>query len=197
LRRPPGAHKLGFMLRRAAAVLAVCSVAGVRAQELPVRTWNVRDGLIQSRVNDVHRDTNGFVWFATWDGVSRFDGVQFTNFGTHEGLPNPLVWCVAEAPDHTLWLGTHGGGLARIADVGQAVIAEPEGDSNPARRVFEIAFDRDGRRLAVAGASAAVSVWDLDWKAWHAAACRIAGRSLSRDEWRRFIGDEPYRSTCD
>ncbi|MFN0006721.1 MAG: two-component regulator propeller domain-containing protein [Planctomycetota bacterium] len=137
------------MLVRAAAVLALWSVANVGAQELPVRTWNVRDGLVQSRVNDIHRDSNGFVWFATWDGVSRFDGVQFTNFSTHEGLPNPLVWCVAEAPDHVLWLGTHGGGLARIADVGQAVVTEPEGESNPARRVFGIAFDGDGRMWIV------------------------------------------------
>jgi signal transduction histidine kinase/streptogramin lyase len=133
------------MLVRAALVLACSTVASAWAQELPVRTWNVRDGLVQSRVNDIQRDSNGFVWFATWEGVSRFDGVRFTNFSTHEGLPNPLVWCVAEAPDHTLWLGTHGGGLARIAEMGQTVVTDLAVERNPARRVFEIAFDGDGR----------------------------------------------------
>ncbi|MEO1366025.1 MAG: hypothetical protein AAFX50_02525, partial [Acidobacteriota bacterium] len=27
--------------------------------------------------------------------------------------------------------------------------------------------------------------------------CGVVGRSLTRDEWRRFYGDEPYRRTCD
>ncbi|MEO1085747.1 MAG: hypothetical protein AAFY88_16020, partial [Acidobacteriota bacterium] len=26
--------------------------------------------------------------------------------------------------------------------------------------------------------------------------CGVVGRSLTRDEWRRFFGDEPYRRTC-
>lgn len=119
------------------------------AQELPIRTWNVRDGLIQSRVNSIRRDTYGFVWFATWEGASRFDGRRFLNYGSREGLPNPLVWCVAEGPDKTIWLGTHGGGIARVAETGCALGVDPSGPRNPARRVFEIVFDRDGRMWLV------------------------------------------------
>ncbi len=121
----------------------------VVAQELPVRTWNVRDGLIQSRVNAVLHDSDGFVWFATWEGASRFDGRRFENYGSQEGLPNPLVWCVAEAPDHTIWFGTHGGGLARVAGRGHALVVDPSGPKNPAQRVFEIEFDRDERMWIV------------------------------------------------
>ncbi len=131
------------------ALLALAGVGPACAQELPLRMWNVRDGLIHPRVNDILRDSNGFVWFATWEGVSRFDGVRFTNFGTREGLPNPLVWCIAEGPDRKLWLGTHGGGLARIAERGTAVLREAEAPGMPARQVFEIAFDKDGRMWVV------------------------------------------------
>jgi signal transduction histidine kinase/ligand-binding sensor domain-containing protein len=115
------------------------------AQELPVRGFNVRDGLSQSRVNDIQRDRLGYVWFATWEGASRFDGRSFVQFGSHEGLPNPLVWCVAESPAGDLWLGTHGGGLARVAARGTSLESEAIGPSNPARHVYAIAFDRDGR----------------------------------------------------
>jgi DNA-binding SARP family transcriptional activator/WD40 repeat protein len=32
--------------------------------------------------------------------------------------------------------------------------------------------------------------------AWSRAACETAGRNLTRDEWRRYFGDEEYRRTC-
>jgi signal transduction histidine kinase/ligand-binding sensor domain-containing protein len=142
------ANRLLPMFARMAG-FALASVTPLGAQELPLRAWSVRDGLIHPRVNGILRDSSGFVWFATWEGVSRFDGVRFTNFGAREGLPNPLVWCVAEGPDRKLWLGTHGGGLARIADQGTAVVREAEVEGLAARRVFEIAFDKDGRMWVV------------------------------------------------
>jgi WD40 repeat protein len=114
--------------------------------------------------------------------------------------PNDLA--NENTPHRPFSLALQGSSLA-VAVSAQVSVRDVRGGAlmwptlNARASVNDLAFDRDGRRLAVAGASAAVSVWDLDWKAWHAAACRIAGRSLSRDEWRRFIGDEPYRSTCD
>lgn len=136
--------KLDAVLARMAFVLHL-ALASASAQELPVRVWTVRDGLIQSRVNAIRRDSHGFVWFATWEGASRFDGRRFANFGSREGLPNPLVWCVAEGPDRTIWFGAHAGGLARCAPHGVAVVSEAPGLRNPSRRVYQILFDRDGR----------------------------------------------------
>ena len=54
----------------------------------------------------------------------------------------------------------------------------------------------DGGQLAVA-TEHGVQLWDLDPGAWRDAACRLAGRNLSRDEWDRYMPpDEPYRATC-
>jgi DNA-binding SARP family transcriptional activator/class 3 adenylate cyclase/WD40 repeat protein len=54
----------------------------------------------------------------------------------------------------------------------------------------------DGRQLAVA-AEQGVQLWDLDPNAWRDAACRLAGRNLTRDEWDRYIPrGEPYGATC-
>jgi DNA-binding SARP family transcriptional activator/WD40 repeat protein/tRNA A-37 threonylcarbamoyl transferase component Bud32 len=40
-------------------------------------------------------------------------------------------------------------------------------------------------------------LWDLDPVHWETAACRIAGRNLTRAEWADNIGDlAPYRATC-
>jgi signal transduction histidine kinase/ligand-binding sensor domain-containing protein len=136
----------------AASLVGLLAAHGVAAQELPLRTWSVRDGLAQSRVNAVLRDSTGYVWFATWDGASRFDGREFVDYGALQGLPNPLVWCLAEAPDGALWMGTHGGGLARVADTGRALIAVSPDPSPAGRRVFDVAFDGAGRLWAVTAA---------------------------------------------
>ena len=54
----------------------------------------------------------------------------------------------------------------------------------------------DGRQLAVATTSG-VALWDLDPTHWVEAACRIAGRNLTRDEWSTYIGDlARYHETC-
>jgi hypothetical protein len=36
-------------------------------------------------------DKSGYLWFATAEGLSRFDGYEFTNYGVDEGLPHALV----------------------------------------------------------------------------------------------------------
>jgi WD40 repeat protein len=54
----------------------------------------------------------------------------------------------------------------------------------------------DGRQLAGA-TEHGVQLWDLDPDTWRDAACRLAGRNLTHDEWDRYIPQgEPYRTTC-
>lgn len=37
-------------------------------------------GLPQHTITDILQDRNGFMWFSTWDGLSKFDGYTFTNY---------------------------------------------------------------------------------------------------------------------
>jgi WD40 repeat protein len=54
----------------------------------------------------------------------------------------------------------------------------------------------DGREMAIT-TDAGIVLWDLDPARWTAAACEVAGRNLTRDEWDTYIGDlTPYRKTC-
>lgn len=96
--------------------LACCAAGALRAQQLPIHRYDVRDGLAHSRVDVFYQDHKGYLWIGTWEGLSRFDGSRFTNYGTREGLPNPIVNCIAEDGRGRLWVGTHGGGLARLLD---------------------------------------------------------------------------------
>ncbi len=45
-------------------------------------------------------------------------------------------------------------------------------------------------------ASGRIVAWELRVDAWRELACQIAGRNLTRMEWERFVGSEPYAETC-
>lgn len=47
--------------------------------------YNTEDGLPQYIVMDILQDKHGFMWFGTWDGLSRFDGYKFSNYKVRPG----------------------------------------------------------------------------------------------------------------
>lgn len=57
------------------------------SQEYNYVHYDTRDGLAGSTVYDMVQDKDGFIWFATEAGLSRFDGTRFKNFTTADGLP--------------------------------------------------------------------------------------------------------------
>jgi WD40 repeat protein len=63
--------------------------------------------------------------------------------------------------------------------------------------VNAIALDPAGTRLAVNGVDG-VQIWDLDPDRWVEAACELAGRNLTREEWATNVGElAPYGATCE
>jgi ligand-binding sensor domain-containing protein len=38
------------------------------------------NGLLQSHISNAQQDASGFMWFATWNGIVRFDGHTFNTF---------------------------------------------------------------------------------------------------------------------
>ena len=48
------------------------------------RYLGVRDGLVQTQAILSFQDSYGYLWFSTYDGVSRFDGLHFENFSRAE-----------------------------------------------------------------------------------------------------------------
>jgi len=67
-----------------------CLIAGLllgaasasRAEQLPIKTYTSADGLVRDQINRIVRESRGFLWFCTRDGLSRFDGYTFTNYAS-------------------------------------------------------------------------------------------------------------------
>src|SRR3984893_2585084 len=101
-------HKLTWVRIIALLVIALCA-SHVIAERLPIKTYTVADGLAHDAINKIVRDSRGFLWFCTADGLSRFDGYEFTNYSTNERMPHPYVNDVLETRTGEYWLATNGG----------------------------------------------------------------------------------------
>jgi ligand-binding sensor domain-containing protein/two-component sensor histidine kinase len=107
-------------------LLLALSVIGI-AERLPIKYYTTADGLAQNAVNRIVRDSRGFLWFCTEDGLSRYDGYSFTNYGVEQGLPSGEVRDLLETREGDYWVGTFSG-LCRFNPKGRPL---PVGQPSP------------------------------------------------------------------
>jgi sensor histidine kinase YesM len=50
------------------------------SQNLQLKNFSISDGLPSTTINDIQQDEIGYLWLATDNGYSKFDGVNFTNY---------------------------------------------------------------------------------------------------------------------
>lgn len=58
------------------------------------------------------------------------------------------------------------------------------------------AFAPDGESVVIAEIGGRVRSWDLDPAVWVERACRMAGRSLTEQEWREYLPERDYVAAC-
>jgi len=51
------------------------------------RYYTTHDGLVQMQVACIYQDRDGYMWFGTKNGASRFDGISFKNYTVRNGMP--------------------------------------------------------------------------------------------------------------
>jgi signal transduction histidine kinase len=92
-------------------LLILFSVSGW-SQSTPYLHYSVGEGLPSSEVYNIFQDSKGFVWFATDNGVVRYDGRDMDVFQTDEGLSDPVVFQFIEDSKRRLWFRSFSGKLS-------------------------------------------------------------------------------------
>ncbi|WP_299114948.1 two-component regulator propeller domain-containing protein [uncultured Winogradskyella sp.] len=71
------------------------------------------EGLSNNVVFDTHQDKDGYIWFATNNGLNRYDGYSITTFFHSEkdstSIASNVVRCLTEDFQGQLWVGTKNG----------------------------------------------------------------------------------------
>src|SRR5688500_4750950 len=108
-------RSLGWLARRTAAAWCVWSGAvavvtrPAAAQTINFRQYTGADGLPQAQVMGMRQDRQGYMWFGTYGGLSRFDGGAFHTYTKDNGLSSNAVFDIVEDPAGRLLLATSGG----------------------------------------------------------------------------------------
>jgi WD40 repeat protein len=112
---------------------------------------------------------------------------QHTRLTLHTALPNAIAFShdsqmlASDGDNIVLWSVAQGARLATLSDP---------------KVLFLPVLSPDGRLLAARTADNRTMLWDLDVTSWQQRLCRIAGRSLTRDEWASYVPDQPYEPAC-
>ena len=95
------------------------------------------DGLSNDQVWGVVQDNDGFMWFATVDGLNRYDGAGFKIYHHNPGDPNSLSQSYLRSllvdQRGALWIGTRSSGL-NLYDREKDLFIRYRHDPDPAGR---------------------------------------------------------------
>lgn len=80
------------------------------------RAWTAADGLPGNTVTDLIQDRKGYIYIGTYDGLVRFDGVEFVilNRNTMSDFKCVSARVVYEDTKGNIWVGSNDEGVAKI-----------------------------------------------------------------------------------
>ncbi|MGD9897528.1 MAG: two-component regulator propeller domain-containing protein [Calditrichaceae bacterium] len=82
------------------------------SQTIPLRVYSIEEGLIQTQVQTITQDPDGYLWIGTKDGVSKFDGLHFYNYSKNSGLAENFVLTSICDKNGNIWFGHFSGNLS-------------------------------------------------------------------------------------
>ena len=108
--------------------------------------WTTDNGLPQNGVRTITQTPDGYLWFTTFDGLVRFDGVKFTVFDKNnsKGIINNRFVTIEAFADGSLWAGTEAGDLTIYRD---GVFVSYPKEIVPDTQIYAFSGDADGTVL--------------------------------------------------
>ncbi len=103
-------------------LLLVCAKPKFTAQTGNFVTYGLQEGLVMSQIETVVQDNDGFLWVGTIAGLSRYDGVKFTNYTQKEGLAEDWITSSILLNNGDVLFGHWGGGISLYSQDGDSII---------------------------------------------------------------------------
>ncbi|MGC2237755.1 MAG: two-component regulator propeller domain-containing protein [Pyrinomonadaceae bacterium] len=125
-------------------VFCIFFVAAAATAQYRSDLWTTENGLPQNTVTSILQTGDGYIWFGTFGGLARFDGIKFKIFNTINApaFKTNRITGLSESKDGTLWIGGQNGSLVSYKDeIFTPVIEKPVAQRTP---LFTICGDKNG-----------------------------------------------------
>jgi signal transduction histidine kinase/ligand-binding sensor domain-containing protein/DNA-binding response OmpR family regulator len=99
--------------------LQLLTVVSLLAQpRCKIEHYSTEDGLSHDIITTIFKDSEGFMWFGTWNGINRFDGQRFVTYKSSPGdqsyLKSPRIDQIVEDGFLQLWIVGYDGQVYRF-----------------------------------------------------------------------------------
>lgn len=107
------------------------------AQPYTIKQLGIKEGLSNNHVVSIAQDKQGFLWFATEEGLNKFDGKRFILYYKGESTEKQNITgnelnCLLDDPvDSTLWIGTQRAGLNAYHYLNDTFTTYKHDENNP------------------------------------------------------------------
>lgn len=106
-------------MRYGLVIVIICFITGlpnpVLAQQQIFKNYTINDGLVSNTIRRVFQDAKGFLWIATIEGLSKYDGYTFANYTTANGLSHNMVNDFYESKDEQLYVALNNGAIDMVS----------------------------------------------------------------------------------
>ncbi len=133
-------------------LLVLCPIFAVLTKaQYRSEIWTTETGLPQNSITAILQAKDGYLWFGTFGGLVRFDGIKFKIFNTINApaIKSNRITGLYEDKNGTLWIGTQGGNLISYKDEVFTSVLEPPITLRAA--IFIICVDETGAIWTPAG----------------------------------------------
>ncbi|MCF8297748.1 MAG: histidine kinase [Saprospiraceae bacterium] len=90
------------------------NIQGIKFEHLSTENIKLEKGLSQNSVRCIFQDQKGVIWFGTWDGLNKYDGINYTIYKPNyldqaNGVSDQTINAICEDLEGNLWIGTDNG----------------------------------------------------------------------------------------
>ena len=90
--------------------IILISASTVSAEDkIAFHNFTTRNGMAGNRITSIYRDTRGFLWVGSTEGLNRYDAYRFETFSTNDGVPGNSINNITEDPKGRIWVTTISG----------------------------------------------------------------------------------------
>ena len=131
-------------------ITSILCLHTVKAQtpNLSFNRYTTTHGLSSGTIYDILRDSFGFIWLATEEGLNRFDGTNFKVYRHNPASPKSLrvnhIVSLFESGEGNIWIGTTGGGLSFYNRKKDSIFNYDDGKGEMSAAITSVNGDNNG-----------------------------------------------------